>query len=68
MLWYWKVSEKTPRGVILPVCVKYRITPQERKKLLKDNFKVKRSVFFAAWVCTVQSPVKALETARAEMG
>jgi hypothetical protein len=31
ILWSGKASEKTPRGVFLPVCVKYRKTPQEKK-------------------------------------
>jgi hypothetical protein len=32
ILWPGMVSEKTPRGVITPVCVKYRRTPQEKTK------------------------------------
>jgi hypothetical protein len=32
ILWPGKASEKTSRGVISPVCVKYRRTPQENKK------------------------------------
>jgi hypothetical protein len=30
ILWLWRASEKTPRGVISPVCVKYARTPQEK--------------------------------------
>jgi hypothetical protein len=32
-LWSGKASEKTTRGVITPVCVKYRRTPQEKQKV-----------------------------------
>jgi hypothetical protein len=33
---YWpgKASEKTPKGVFLPVCVKYHRTAQEKEKFI----------------------------------
>lgn len=34
--WPWKASSKTPKGVILPVCVKYHRNTNEKKVILQS--------------------------------